>query len=180
MDNQNEPRYYERRRVYFARIKATGNIKIGCSGNVYRRLVTLQYEMGEMELLGLIPGGTGRESSTHKRFIEYALNDGSTRRNKKIGEVFRPGEKLLAFIESDQVNKEWCKEINKRLHNYRINRRGRIPLTEVRAIREGYAAGEGLEVLAERYRISSRHAGQIIEGRTYREAGGPTSPTVTY
>lgn len=79
--------------VYFIRAQS-GDIKIGCTSNVKRRLKALQTSAGEpLELLATMPGKHAAETRLHQRFHHL----------RKSGEWFSPAPELLAFVESLEV-----------------------------------------------------------------------------
>lgn len=76
--------------VYFIR-RADGFIKIGTTACLTRRLAQLKAEHGpDLTVLAVIDGGPAREGGLHFRFSHLRAD----------GEWFRPGDDILAFIES--------------------------------------------------------------------------------
>jgi hypothetical protein len=75
--------------VYFVQAATTGLIKIGCTGNVKKRLLELQAMNSEvLTLLGCRPGSLEEEAFLHERFADL----------RRHGEWFKPATELLAFI----------------------------------------------------------------------------------
>lgn len=73
--------------IYFIRCKATGLVKIGLSGNPRSRLSKMQSDSpGELEVLGIEPGGLERERALHNRFADHRIR----------GEWFSPTAEILA------------------------------------------------------------------------------------
>lgn len=76
--------------VYFVRNADTGQIKIGISNDVTRRLRTLQTgSAAALDLLGTMPGGRAKEAELHARFAD----------SRTGGEWFDPTPELDRFIE---------------------------------------------------------------------------------
>lgn len=75
--------------IYFIRDTASGDIKIGFSGNPSRRLAILQTgHANHLELLGVISGSLTEEQALHERFAN----------SHKRGEWFRPTPDLVDFV----------------------------------------------------------------------------------
>lgn len=81
--------------IYFARIQATGAIKIGHSFNVAKRMEELRaYYSGHVELIRTAPGGAPEEKKFHLQFASLRID--ST-------EQFRPGDELMDYLEMPRV-----------------------------------------------------------------------------
>lgn len=88
--------------IYFIRGKESGKIKIGYSihpGQRKRDLQTAHYE--PLEVIGLLHGPPSLEAELHERFGRYRIR----------GEWFKPGERLLAFIEENARLKSEVRKI---------------------------------------------------------------------
>jgi hypothetical protein len=78
--------------IYFVQPVDGGEIKIGTSARLSRRLVELCAEFGgELQVLAVADGGYDQESALHQRFSHLRVH----------GEWFEPGDDLLAFIVHD-------------------------------------------------------------------------------
>lgn len=85
--------------IYFIRQVSTGYIKIGCTLNVWARMVKLQKDYGEVELIGGTYGQQTDEIKLHHRF-EY-LNVAQitlANRNSYGIEWFYPDEEIVGYI----------------------------------------------------------------------------------
>lgn len=61
--------------IYFVRSVETGNIKIGCTGDVKKRIAQLTSEHGKLQLLGVLVGGRAFENALHRAFAEYRVEE---------------------------------------------------------------------------------------------------------
>ncbi len=61
--------------IYFALNQKTGNVKIGFSNDVLRRIAQLRYEHGSAILLGSIEGGRAFETALHMAFSEFRVDE---------------------------------------------------------------------------------------------------------
>lgn len=76
--------------VYFLRAEHSGNIKIGCTGNLERRLATLAGASSEpVAVIGTVAGGTALEAHLHDLFAASRLR----------GEWFAATPDLVAYID---------------------------------------------------------------------------------
>lgn len=90
--------------VYFAQETRSGEIKIGFSTQVPNRLGLLGYErLGDIVLLGWIPGGPKVEREMHAKFKEFSLGH----------EWFEPAPELLDFIKTSTRHDEPVRVISK-------------------------------------------------------------------
>lgn len=78
--------------VYFIECGTTRRIKIGTAVDVARRFAVIQAMCPtKLTLRATIRGGVDVEGRLHSRFAEYRIR----------GEWFRPGPRLIAFLESE-------------------------------------------------------------------------------
>lgn len=166
--------------VYFIKLKESGNIKIGFARWLSQRLQSVEREQGQqVELLGTVRGTIKTEMAYHRYFSDLEVGDRKLRRAWQSSELFRPESPLIDLIESDKVDKQYCERVNYKLR-HTGGRIGKLPDHEVIKIREEFAAGASFETIGEKYNLSWRHLKDIINGRKYRKAGGPTFPGFVY
>lgn len=80
--------------VYFVQ-RADGDIKIGCTSDLRKRLQTLCAQYGALTLLGKIEGDKFDEQDLHKAFSAYRR---AGRKPNKPTEWFAPDNTLLQYI----------------------------------------------------------------------------------
>lgn len=59
--------------IYFARSLETGYIKIGMTAGIWRRIAALSNQHGELEVLGVLPGGRPFEKALHMAFDAHLV-----------------------------------------------------------------------------------------------------------
>ena len=85
--------------VYFIQRENGGDIKIGYTNDIERRLKTLQTGNADrLVVLGLIRGDQALEASLHRKFAIHRV--------RKDGEWFRPALEIKSYINANCFNKK--------------------------------------------------------------------------
>lgn len=84
--------------VYFIQIGDSGDIKIGYTNNIKKRLKELQTgSPKKLKLLGYIDGGRTKEQELHSQFKQYRVN----------GEWFRLHQEIVDYINKNTKTNTW-------------------------------------------------------------------------
>lgn len=162
--------------IYFIRFKAMGLVKIGFTRKVKKRAEALEYDFGEMDVLGLITDAyMTDEAAMHRRFENLRVQPSEAGGSY---EMFRMNGELARFI-TEQTDTEAGRQLTNHLkkRRWRVGRnKRRITNDEAFNIRQEYDAAPSkpdLQALADQYRISLRYIRNLLEGGNHKRAGGP-------
>jgi hypothetical protein len=88
--------------IYFVLCKDTGNIKIGYTTNLKRRMRSLKSVYGPLEFLGIVRGDVDTERIIHNIMAPYRIK----------GELYENDKALSAFVDDYAIIPWWAlKEI---------------------------------------------------------------------